>query len=139
MPEAAVRPASKRDYFERANGVRTSHLAGPREESTEAFVGTTEFPIGAYVALHTHDCEETVYILEGVAEFEADGLTQRLAVGDVTWTPANVSHGFSNVGDGPMRILWVYGAVTATRTIVATGRTTLVADEADRAQPDADP
>ena len=131
MSSASIQRLSTRAYFERGDGIRTSHLAGPREGSTQALVGTTEFPPGTRIDLHTHNCEETVFLLEGEAEFEADGVLQRLTAGELTWTPAHVPHRFANVGSGTMRILWIYGSVSASRTNLATGRTTVIAEEAD--------
>ena len=46
---------------------------------------------------------------------------------DTTYVDANVPHRFRNASDtSPMRILWTYASIDATRTIVETGVSTRV-------------
>ena len=130
--QPSVRPVADRRYFSRGAGVRTSHLFGPHDGANEGICGTTELDIGGAVPLHSHNCEETVMILEGEALFEAAGQRHALVAGDTTWTPAGVDHRFSNCGDGRLRILWFYGRSDATRTVAATGATSPIADEGSR-------
>lgn len=103
----------------------TKALIGAKELLT----GITEFAPGGEVPPHIHNCEEAVVILEGQAIFEADGERHDLEVGDSTWAPAGVVHRFGNRGEGRMRIFWTYGSISATRTVIATGRTTLIGQE----------
>lgn len=42
---------------------------------------------------------------------------------DSSFVPAGVPHYFRNAGDGPLTILWIYGARDVTRTFVETGET----------------
>jgi mannose-6-phosphate isomerase-like protein (cupin superfamily) len=42
---------------------------------------------------------------------------------DTTQVPVGEPHRFINMGEGTMRILWVYGAVHVTRTFPDTGET----------------
>ena len=51
---------------------------------------------------------------------------------DATYIPAGVRHRFVNTGDTEMRILWVYGGIEVTRTVVATGETFAHLSAADR-------
>lgn len=131
MPDGrpVVNRAASRAFFARGPGLRTSHIFTTADGAAQGLTGTTEFAPGAQVPWHTHDCEETVAIIEGEALFEADGEQIQLVVGDATWTPAGVAHRFANRGPGPMRILWIYGSVDATRTLVASGVTTSIAAE----------
>ena len=49
---------------------------------------------------------------------------------DTTFIPPNVPHRFRNKSDTePMKILWIYASVNATRTLVETGETRPVAAE----------
>jgi HTH-type transcriptional repressor of puuD len=83
--------------------------------------GITEFPAGAGIPLHTHNVEESVFVLEGLATAVIGEDSFDLEPGDATWAPAGVPHRFVNQGEGPMRIHWVYGGRDVTRTICATG------------------
>lgn len=107
---------------DRGGGVRTVHLVTDAI-ATQFLNGTTEFDPGASLPLHSHDCEESVVVLKGQATFEADGEVFELEAGDTTWVPAGVVHRFLNRGAGPLRILWIYGSATATRTIAGTWET----------------
>jgi quercetin dioxygenase-like cupin family protein len=131
MPDgrAVVKTAASRAFFSRGTGLRTSHIFTTADGAAQGLTGTTEFAPGAEVPWHTHNCEETVSILGGEALFEADGEQTELVAGDATWTPVGVVHRFANRGRGPLRILWTYGSVDATRTLVATGATTSIAAE----------
>jgi mannose-6-phosphate isomerase-like protein (cupin superfamily) len=42
---------------------------------------------------------------------------------DSTFVPAGVPHFFRNSGDGPLVILWIYGAREVTRTFTESGET----------------
>jgi mannose-6-phosphate isomerase-like protein (cupin superfamily) len=49
---------------------------------------------------------------------------------DTTWIPPNVPHRFRNRSESePMKILWIYASVAATRTLVETGETRSVSAE----------
>jgi quercetin dioxygenase-like cupin family protein len=120
--------------LDRGGGVRTVHLVNGAI-ATQFLTGTTEFDPGASLPLHSHDCEESVAVLEGQAAFEADGEVIDLDVGDTTWLPAGVVHRFRNRGTGRLRILWIYGSARATRTIAATGETFPIGMAAERAEP----
>lgn len=85
--------------------------------------GITDFEPGAAIPLHTHNCEESVMVLEGEAIAEIDGETRALAAGDTTFIPAGVPHRFVNASDARMRIFWTYASIDATRTLVETGDT----------------
>ena len=109
--------------FDRGRGLRTLHMTRSEIGAEELLTGITEFDPGAEVPPHLHNCEEAVVILEGLARFEADGVSHDLEVGDSTYAPAGVVHRFVNRGAGRMRIFWAYGSVDATRTVVTSGKT----------------
>ena len=112
---------------ERGGGARTIPLVNALVGSEKTLSGITEFDPGAAIALHYHNCEETVVLLsgEGIAEIDGEQFTVRPL--DTSWIPAGVPHRFRNVSTTEkMRIYWTYSSVDADRTIVATGITTRI-------------
>jgi putative monooxygenase len=108
---------------ERGGGVRTYHMVTPGVGALTFVNGITEFDPGASLPLHHHNCDESVTVLEGSAVFVGEGAEHSLSPGDCTLVPAGVVHRFSNRGASALRILWVYGSATPTRTLAATGET----------------
>jgi 3-isopropylmalate dehydrogenase len=127
-----LRPAEI-EPFDRGTGVRTLPYVGRwNAEQNKVTTGVTEFPAGAGIALHTHNVEESVLVLEGQATAVVGADSFELEPGDATWVPAGVPHRFANRGQGPMRIYWVYGGRQVTRTICATGETIEHLSDRDR-------
>lgn len=118
---------------DRGGGARTVPLVCCEIGAQGFLNGITEFDPGASIALHYHNCEETVLVLEGQATFEVDGQIYELGPLDTTWVPATVPHRFANNSGARMRIFWTYSSVEATRTVVATGQTFKIGSEQDRA------
>jgi HTH-type transcriptional regulator, repressor for puuD len=119
--------------FDRGTGVHTLPYLGKwNAYGNKLTTGITEFPAGAGIPLHTHNVEESVFILEGQATAVIGTDSFELERGDATWAPAGVPHRFANRGQGPMRIYWVYGGREVTRTICATGETVEHLSEQDR-------
>lgn len=115
---------------ERGGGARTIPLVTRATGSTSFMSGITSFAPGASIPLHFHNCEESVFLLEGRAIAEIDGVPHELAAGEMSFIPAEVPHRFINASASEeMRILWTYASVNATRTIVATGETRRIEDE----------
>lgn len=133
MPEAAkaviLRPGEITPR-ERGGGVRTIPLVNALIGARSTLSGITEFEPDAAIALHFHNCEETVMVLEGAAVAEVDGTEHALGPGDTSWIPAGTHHRFRNGSSSErMRIYWTYASIDATRTIVATGVTTRIDEE----------
>lgn len=122
-PQAAILRPAEIVPHERGNGARTVPLVTSGIGSTSLLNGITEFAPGGAIALHTHNCEESVMVLEGEALMEIAGVPHRMGAHDTTWVPADVPHRFVNAGPGRPRIFWTYASVDATRTLVATGDT----------------
>jgi quercetin dioxygenase-like cupin family protein len=118
---------------DRGGGVRTVALVTARLGARQFLNGITEFDPGASLPMHSHDCEESVVVLEGRAAFEDEEGTVEMAPLDTTWVPAGTVHRFSNRGEGRMRILWTYGSASATRTLAETGETFAVGSPAEHA------
>lgn len=109
---------------DRGGGARTIPLVTRGLGATGFINGITIFDPGASVPLHSHNCEESVMVLEGRAIVEIGGTEYEVGTHDVTFLPANVPHRFRNASTTErMRILWTYASIDATRTIVATGDT----------------
>lgn len=118
---------------DRGNGVRTTPLVGKELGASGLTTGLTKFPPGGAIPLHFHNCPEQVTILEGEAEVEIAGERSRVGRYDTTYIPAGVPHRFTNVGAGPLVILWIYGSSEVTRTFVETGETVTHLSSRDRA------
>ncbi|RJF95476.1 cupin domain-containing protein [Noviherbaspirillum saxi] len=115
---------------ERGGGARTTPLVS-REIGTSSFItGYTSFDPGVEIPFHSHNCEESVVLMEGEAILDIDGLEYPLKAHDVTYIPPNVSHRFRNLSKtNPMKILWIYARTDATRTLTSTGITNPVSAE----------
>lgn len=85
--------------------------------------GLSEFAPGQTMPLHTHNVEESVFVLSGVATLEVDGRDVTLTEGCASWVAAGVPHKMSNLGDDTLRFYWVFGGRDVTRTLVSTGET----------------
>jgi quercetin dioxygenase-like cupin family protein len=110
--------------FARGDKVETRLMVGRNTYPEAPFTtGTTVFPAGSAAPLHTHNCAEQVTILSGQAEAMVGGDVMTLGAMDTSFVPANVPHYFRNIGDGPLTILWIYGARDVTRTFTQTGET----------------
>ncbi|MDI2027692.1 cupin domain-containing protein [Saccharopolyspora sp. TS4A08] len=132
FPASVLRPAEL-EAFSRGGGASTIPLVNRARGASVFLNGQTLFEGGAGIPLHTHNCPESVVILEGDAIVEIDGDEHELTTFDTTYVAAGVPHRFRNASDtAPMRILWTYASVDATRTLVDTGVTTRVDAEHTR-------
>jgi mannose-6-phosphate isomerase-like protein (cupin superfamily) len=92
------------------------------------------FEVGTGLPLHSHNVEESVLVLEGLATAQIGDDLFDLVPGQATWVPAGVPHRFVNRGDTVMRIYWVYGGRYVTRTMTETGETFEHLSEHDRSE-----
>lgn len=120
---AILRPATL-PAADRGRGNKTIPLATGAVGARQLLTGITVIAPGEAIALHTHNCEESVIVIEGKALAELDGTDYQLDTFDTTWLPADVPHRFKNASpEKTLRIFWVYASPDATRTLVATGET----------------
>ena len=116
--------------YERGGGARTTPLISPSFGANTFIIGYTEFDPGVEIPFHSHNCEESVVLMEGNAILDIDGEEYSLKAQDVTYIPPNIPHRFRNASKtNGMKILWIYADIRATRTLTDTGVTRLVAAE----------
>ena len=116
---------------DRGGGIVTTPLVTSGRGSRAMLTGITRIAPGAAVPLHYHNCEECVLVTRGRGFAHVAGKDHPVAPGDTSWIPAGVHHCFRNGSDEEsMEIFWVYASIDADRTIVATGVTTRIDEEA---------
>lgn len=116
--------------YDRGGGASTTPLVGPSIGSDSFITGYTSFAPGVKIPFHSHNCQESVVLVEGSAILDIDGLEYKLNPLDTTFIPPNVPHRFRNLSDTePMKILWIYARSDATRTLAESGETRPVSSE----------
>ncbi len=140
-PRPTVFHHAKLPRHDRGAGLATRYLVHAGLGEVGFLTGISEFDPRAGLEFHSHNCDESVLILDGEAMFETDDHAERLTADDSTWVPASVVHRFRNVGPGTLKILWTYGSPVATRTVSETNETLAIAAEMERSRPvaEADP
>ncbi len=124
-----LRPSQIKSH-DRGGGAKTTPLVSPAIGAKGFINGITEFAPGAAIPFHSHNCEESVVLLEGLAMLDIGGKEYPVQPFETTWIPPNMSHRFRNLSDTqPMKILWIYASPQATRTVTETGETRAVSAE----------
>ena len=90
---------------DRGPGLRGWPLITPEVGSEHLTTGITEFQPGASLAMHIHNCEEQVTMLEGKATAIIDGNSHEVSALDTTFIPPGIPHRFINTSDRVMKIL----------------------------------
>jgi mannose-6-phosphate isomerase-like protein (cupin superfamily) len=112
------------ESLDRGGGIRTVPLVTPRSRpGAPITTGISVYPTGTGAPLHTHNCDEQVTLIGGLAEVEIDGVATLLEPHDTTYIPQGVEHAFRNTGPGDMTILWIYCSNRVTRTLSDSGET----------------
>ena len=127
---AAILRPERLQAIDRGGGARTTPLVTQGVGSTSMLNGITEFQPGASIPMHSHNCEESVMVLDGECIAVMDGIEHVLGPNDTTFIPGGVPHRFINASKTHnARIFWTYASVDATRTMIATGETRPVSTE----------
>ncbi|HKO62716.1 MAG TPA: cupin domain-containing protein [Pyrinomonadaceae bacterium] len=87
-----------------ANPPVTSELRKRLEDEGYVVTENSDAP-GAVYEPHTHDKDQTHWILTGEVEFNTAGETYRLRAGDRDFLPANTEHAAFVVGSETVRYL----------------------------------
>lgn len=133
VQQAIVFRPSEMKSHDRGGGATTIPLVTPSSGSTSFINGITSFAPGTAIGFHSHNCEESVMVLEGEALLELENEAIPLRPQDTTWIPADLPHRFRNTSASePMKIFWTYARLDATRTLVATGETRPISAEHNR-------
>ena len=123
--------------FDRGGGVETQLFCSKSRCGADVTTGTTTLPPGRSVALHSHNCDEQIVILEGHAEAEFRGQRHPIGPMEVAFIPKGEVHCFHNTGEQTVVMLFIYAAGEVTRTFAASGETVRHLSETDLAQPGA--
>jgi quercetin dioxygenase-like cupin family protein len=107
----------------RGEGIESIRLTPTPLEGQEFTMGVTTFPPGTSIRLHSHNTIEQVTVLEGEGIAVINGEETAARPYDTTQIPPGEFHRFINTGSTNMRILWVYGSTSVTRTFADTGET----------------
>jgi len=107
----------------RGDGIESIRLTPTPLEEQGFSMGVTTFPPGTSIRLHSHNTVEQVTVLEGEGVAVLNGEEIPARPYDTTQIPSGEFHRFINTGTSTMRILWVYGATSVTRTYADTGET----------------
>jgi quercetin dioxygenase-like cupin family protein len=116
--DASIFRSAEIATVDRGGGVYSIPMVSGDVGAQNLMTGMTVFPTGGGIALHTHNTEESVVILEGEALCEIEDERHRLSTFDAAYIPAGLRHRFSNAGTGVLRILWIYGSIDMVRTYV---------------------
>jgi len=108
----SVKAANGASYFV-IGDIITFKITGEETNGAYFAVEVVSQPGGGPSFLHTHEPQETFYVLDGVFEvYGQDENGRKYAIrateGDTVQVPGNVPHGFKNVGDGVGRMLLIY-------------------------------
>ncbi len=91
---------------------RTRNLVGgaaPIQAESFCMGCVTLAPHGGQVPWHNQEQEEVYFVLEGVGEMCLGDEVRTLEAGQAVYIPPGVFHQLSNLGETPLKMLYVYG------------------------------
>lgn len=129
-PKGVMLRPSEIPSADRGGGNRTIPLVTRKVGTRQLLNGITVIAPGSAIPWHSHNCEESVMVLEGHAIAEIADEAFALQPQDTTWIPPNLPHRFKNASaETPLKIFWTYASVEATRTMVESGETRSIDSE----------
>jgi mannose-6-phosphate isomerase-like protein (cupin superfamily) len=91
---------------------RTQNIAGglsPIQATAFSMGYVTLDPDGGQVPWHNQEQEELYFVLEGTGEMCLGDERQTMKAGQSVFIPPRVFHQMTNTGEGPLRMIYVYG------------------------------
>ena len=104
--------------YEVGRGVWTQDLFAGRFGSKNMCGGYAIFDAGAELPCHTHEYDESITIVEGMATCHCAGAKYQLSNFDTVCVPRGRPHRFINSGSTPMQMVWVYAGDEPDRVVV---------------------
>ena len=92
-------------------GRRTQNLVGgasPIQAKGFCMGYVTLDPAGGQVPWHTHPQEEVYFIVQGTGEACVGAERSTVAMGQALYVPPDTFHQLSNVGEGPLLMIYAY-------------------------------
>ena len=83
--------------------------ASPIQAKHFAVGNVTLDPKGGQVPWHNQEQEEVYFIVEGTGEMCLGSERQVLTGGQSAYIPSGVFHQLTNIGDTPLRMIYIYG------------------------------
>ena len=71
-------------------------------------MGTLELEPRKTYPAHSHEASEIYVVLEGVADWYINEENFQVREGDVLYHPSGAVHGWKNISDSPLKMLWVW-------------------------------
>ncbi len=91
---------------------RTQNIVGgvaPIQATNFAMGNVTLDPRGGQVPWHNQEQEEVYFIVEGHGEMCLGEERLEVSTGQAVYIPSGVFHQLTNIGDTPLRMIYVYG------------------------------
>jgi quercetin dioxygenase-like cupin family protein len=120
---------------DRGDGIVTKSITTTEQGACNIRTGFTHIRPKGTVPMHTHNCEEQITVLEGRLRTRVGDQTFEAGPKDSYFIYAGVPHGFTNIGDTPVTLMFIYGASYVTRTFMETGETVDHVDNRDLVPP----
>lgn len=89
-----------------------------RGQVTTLGIITEQIAAGDRIPLHTHDVDEAITILDGLADTRLGEERRRVGPGTVIFIPAGVPHGTANASEAPLAIHAVFPATSIEITML---------------------
>ena len=128
-------PFKNLDASDRGDGIVTKSITTTDQGAENIRTGFTHIRVKGVVPMHTHNCEEQITVLEGRLRTRVGDQTFEAGPMDSYFIYAGVPHGFTNIGDVPVTLMFIYGASYVTRTFMETGETVDHVDNRDLVPP----